>query len=220
MPYRVWLLVITLAAIGASAIAPYDRRDWMLEHIPTALGLAFLVWYDRRPGGQPLGNGDCTRTFLFLLLHIVGAHFLYSRVPYDAWSEAALGVRPSEWMGATRNHYDRLVHFLFGVLALSPLSELVRRHVAPGRGWNLVVAVALIGLCSKVYELAEWLIAVLLSPEQAEAYNGQQGDMFDAQKDMGLAFVGSLLACLEIGWRRHRERVRGAAAASVASKRP
>lgn len=207
MPYRAWLLACTLAAIAVSAIAPYDRRDWLLEHIPTALGLTFLVWYDRRPGGQPLGDGHCTLVFVFLMLHVVGAHFLYSRVPYDAWSEALLGVRPSEWIGASRNHYDRFVHFLFGVLALPPLSELVRRHVAPGRGWNLVVAIAFIGLCSKVYELAEWLIAVLLSPEQAEAYNGQQGDMFDAQKDMGLAFLGSLLASAAVVWRRHRRAV-------------
>lgn len=215
MPYRVWLLLLTLAAIAASAIAPYDRRDWTLEHIPTGLGIAFLVWYELRPGGRPLGNGHYTLTFLFLQLHIVGAHFLYSRVPYDAWSDALLGVRPSEWLGATRNHYDRVVHFLFGVLALPPLSELVRRHVAPGRGWNLVVAVAAIGLCSKVYELAEWLIAVALSPEQAEAYNGQQGDMFDAQKDMGLAFLGSLLASAAVATWRHRQRVRGAAAPSA-----
>lgn len=208
MPYRVWLLLLTLAAIAASAIAPYDRSDWTLEHIPTALGLLFLVWYELRPGGRPLGNGHCTLTFAFFLLHIVGAHFLYSRVPYDAWGDALLGVRPSEWLGATRNHYDRAVHFLFGVLALPPLSELVRRHVAPGRGWNLVVAVAAIGLCSKVYELAEWLIAVALSPEQAEAYNGQQGDMFDAQKDMGLAFLGSLLSSAAVASWRHRQRVR------------
>ena len=208
MPYRAWLLLITLAAIAASAIAPYDRRDWLLEHIPTALGLLFLVWYELRPGGRPLGNGHCTLTFAFFLLHIVGAHFLDSRVPYDAWGDALLGVRPSEWLGATRNHYDRAVHFLFGVLALPPLSELVRRHVAPGRGWNLVVAVAAIGLCSKVYELAEWLIAVALSPEQAEAYNGQQGDMFDAQKDMGLAFLGSLLSSAAVATWRHWQRVR------------
>lgn len=46
---------------------------------------------------------------------------------------------------------------------------------------------------SVFYELIEWAIAVGLSPEQAENYNGQQGDMWDAHKDMLLATIGAIL---------------------------
>lgn len=204
MPYRAWLLLLVLLAIAGSGIAPYDRRDWCLEHLPTAAALGFLVWYERRRGGVPLGNGLCTLLFVFTLLHVVGAHFLYSRVPYDAWGEALCGVRPSDLFAATRNHYDRFVHLCFGLSVLPVLAELVHRHVAPKPLWTVLVAVAFVGVISKLYELAEWGIAVALSPEAAEAYNGQQGDPFDAQKDMALAFAGSLVSGAVVALRLRR----------------
>jgi putative membrane protein len=68
------------------------------------------------------------------------------------------------------------------------------------------VAIAFVGVLSKLYELAEWLIAIVLSPAAAEAYNGQQGDPFDAQKDMALAFFGSLVSSACVALRQHRER--------------
>jgi putative membrane protein len=194
MPYRSWVLLVVLLALAASAIAPYDRRDWCLEHLPTLAAIAFLVFYEKRPGGVPLDNASYTLLFLFTALHVIGAHHLYMRVPYDAWCEATLGVRPSDLFGASRNHYDRFVHFCFGLLVMPVFAELVHRHVTRARRWTIVVAIAFVGLVGKVYELAEWLIAIVMSPEAAEAYNGQQGDPFDAQKDMGLALLGSLAA--------------------------
>ena len=35
-------------------------------------------------------------------------------------------------------------------------------------------------------------ISIFLSPEDVEAYNGQQGDYWDAQKDMAFAFLGAV----------------------------
>lgn len=201
MPYRAWLLVVFLAALGISAIAPYDRRDFWIEHIPTVAVIVFLVWLERRPRGRPLDDRNNTLLFVFALLHVVGAHWLYSRVPYDAFCESVFGVRPSDWMHATRNHYDRFVHLCFGLFVTPPFVQLVRRHVAARHGWSIVVAIAFIGVLSKVYELAEWGVALLLSPAEAEAYNGQQGDMFDAHKDMALALVGALVAA-PFAWRR------------------
>jgi putative membrane protein len=204
--YRGWLLVVFVVAVVATGIAPYDRGDWLLEHTPTAAAVAFFVWYEKRPGGRPLGNGSYTLLFVFSLLHVLGAHYLYSRVPYDAWSQALFGSGPSQWLGSERNHYDRLVHLCFGLLVLPPMAELVDRHVARSRGWALLVAIAFIGVLSKVYELLEWWIALAMSPEAAEAYNGQQGDMFDAHKDMALALGGSLVSGLFVArrWRRQR----------------
>lgn len=49
---------------------------------------------------------------------------------------------------------------------------------------------------SLIYEWVEWLLAMGLSPEQAEAYNGQQGDMWDAHKDMLLALLGGMLGAV------------------------
>lgn len=197
MPYRAWLLAVVLAAIGCSAIAPFDRRDWWLEHLATAATITFFVWYERRAGGRPLPDACYTLLAVFTLLHVLGAHFLYSRVPYEAWWHAWAGGTPT----AGRNHYDRFVHFAFGLLLLPVLAELVHRHVTAHRAWTIVVAIAFVGVFSKLYELAEWGIALAVSPEAAEAYNGQQGDPFDAQKDMALAFAGSLLGSPFVAWR-------------------
>ena len=194
LPYRAWLLVIVLAAIATSAVSPFDRLDWALEHLPTAAVLSFLIWYERRPGGSPLSNTSCTLLFVMLLLHVLGAHHLYSRVPYDDWFASAFGFRPSKWCGSPRNHYDRFVHLCFGLCATLPIAEMLRRHATTSAVWATTVAVVFVAAISKVYELAEWLLAVFMSPDAAENYNGQQGDPFDAQKDMALALAGSLAA--------------------------
>lgn len=202
MPYRAWLLLLVAAAVGASAIAPFDRRDWVLEHLPTAAAMLFLWWSERRPGGRPLSKTAYTLVFVFTLLHVVGAHHLYSRVPYVQWFEAVTGS-PWPWP-SERNHYDRFVHLCFGLLVTLPIAELVHGRVTRTRGWAVAVAILFVALTSKLYELAEWAIAITLSPEQAEAYNGQQGDMFDAQKDMALAFGGSLASSGFAWWRLRR----------------
>ena len=60
-------------------------------------------------------------------------------------------------------------------------------------GSALTIALMLIMCSSLIYEWAEWAIAITMSPEQAEAYNGQQGDVWDAHMDMLLATLGATL---------------------------
>ena len=43
-----------------------------------------------------------------------------------------------------------------------------------------------------IYELIEWIAALLVAPELGAAYLGTQGDVWDAQKDMALALAGSV----------------------------
>lgn len=89
-----------------------------------------------------------------------------------------------------------MVHFAYGLLLVVPAKEFIEKGIKIRSGavwwfaWEFIMAT------SMLYELAEWLVAILLSPEAAEAYNGQQGDMWDAQKDMGLATLGALLTIL------------------------
>lgn len=193
MPYRAWLLALVVGVIVISATAPTDRFDWCLEHVPTATVIAWLIWYERSDRGAPLSDVSYSLLAVFLMLHAIGAHYLYSNVPYREWAESLLGELP-RWLESDRNHYDRFVHLCFGLLVLLPVAELVRRHVTDSRHWSVLCSIAFIGVFSKVYELLEWGVAITLSPEAAETYNGQQGDMFDAHKDMGLALLGSLLA--------------------------
>jgi len=180
-----------LAIFAASWIQPLWPLEQTLHSSLTVIGLVALWWVDRRWG---LGNGAFAAICGFIAIHCIAARWLYSNVPYDAWLQAALHWSPNAAFGWQRNHFDRLIHFMYGVCFTPALLQLAR-HAWPalriGQAFTLAVMVV---MCSSLaYEWLEWGIALLLSPEAAEAYNGQQGDMWDAHADMLLATLGSLL---------------------------
>ena len=175
----------------ALAISPSDRADWALENALVVLFvpalLASLRWF-------PLSRLSWTLILLFLALHTVGAHYTYAEVPYDAWSEALLGVRLNDLLGLERNHFDRLVHFSYGLLLAYPMREVFLR-VADARGfWGYFLPLDLTLSTSAVFELIEWGAAELFGGDLGVAYLGTQGDMWDAQKDMALAGLGAAVA--------------------------
>ncbi|MCC7635159.1 DUF2238 domain-containing protein [Stenotrophomonas rhizophila] len=181
-----------LAVFAASWIDPQWPLEQTLHSTLTVLGLAALWWVDRR---WTLGSGAFAAICAFIAIHCIAARWLYSNVPYDAWLQAALHWSPNAAFGWQRNHFDRLIHFLYGVCFTPALVQLAR-HAWPalrlGQAFSLAVMVV---MCSSlVYEWFEWGIALLLSPEAAESYNGQQGDLWDAHADMLLATLGSVLA--------------------------
>jgi putative membrane protein len=185
------LLVLFLLWAAAWAFRPVDRKDWMLENALTALGVIALVLTHRR---FPLSNISYTCIFVFLCLHTIGAHYTYSLVPYDAWTTKLFGTPLNEWFGLQRNHFDRLVHFLFGFLLAYPIRELFLR-VAGARGfWGYYLPLDLTMSFSMLYELVEWIAAVKLGGDLGQTYVGTQGDVWDAQKDMALATVGALIS--------------------------
>lgn len=130
----------------------------------------------------------------FLALHAIGARYIYSYVPYDQWSQHLCGVTISSVFGWERNHYDRLVHFSFGLLLAHPTREIFERNELARGIWSRYFALEFIIAASAVYELAEWFVAILFAPDWADRYLGQQGDMWDAQKDMALASCGAIIA--------------------------
>ncbi|KAF0245998.1 MAG: hypothetical protein FD180_1141 [Planctomycetota bacterium] len=167
-----------------------DRADIMLMHIPTVLALVGSIAFAAR---ARLTDAACVMLFAFYALHLLGAHYYYACVPYDDWARSLLGHDITATFGFSRNHYDRLVHLGFGLLLYLPAREWLGRHGLSG--WRAGAgSVALLLSWSAAYEIFEWLVAVTMAPERAERYNGQQGDFFDAQKDMALAFAGSALA--------------------------
>jgi putative membrane protein len=136
------------------------------------------------------------------VLHTIGGRYTYTNVPYDALAEALTGHTISDIFGFTRNHYDRLVHLAYGLLAVLPVREALRRHLGVSPGLALYVAVESVLAVSLLYELVEWLLALTVAGPAAEFYNGQQGDPWDAQKDMALALLGALVAAVILGLRR------------------
>ncbi|WP_209348016.1 DUF2238 domain-containing protein [Pontixanthobacter sp. CEM42] len=181
-------LFVLLCLIGT----PYPHTA-PLQSGPTLVFLGALAWALNK---WSMPNSAVLCIGAFLVLHTIGARYIYSYVPYDAWL-AGIGLPElSDIFGWERNHYDRLVHFSFGALLVHPLSQALVRHwsVSPGRA--LYVAVEFIIAASAMYEIFEWLLTLTLAPGQADAYNGQQGDMWDAQKDMALATAGAVVAAL------------------------
>lgn len=181
------LLQGVLAAYGllwvVLAIAPVDRFDWFLENVLVAAAALYLTASYRR---RPLSDLSYILIAIFLALHAYGAHYTYSLTPAGAWL--------SETFGSARNHYDRIVHFSFGLLLFYPLRELIMRGTEARGAWSYVLALALCMAMSETYELVEWITAEIVEPEAAMAFLGTQGDVFDAQKDTGLAAAGAVVA--------------------------
>lgn len=178
---------LSLWAISSICV-PYPEYFWM-QHVPTVLAVIALVVVERH-----LDRLAFSLIIAFLLLHLVGARYLYSYVPYDDWCYRWLNVRITDLFEFRRNHFDRLVHFCFGLLMLYPADQLVVRHMQIGRWWAVGMAVGAILAASAVYEIAEWLVAITFASDWADAYNGQQGDSWDAQWDMALAGLGAAVA--------------------------
>jgi len=204
--YRHWLLAIILILLPASCIDAASMTQIFLQHTLTVLLLAALIATGIR---HPLDNTSYTLLFIYLLLHLVGAHYLYSHVPYDDWAARLLGFRLSDALHLQRNHYDRFVHLCFGLLLFHPAREAAGRLMNIRSGWSAFVAVLVIISFSAVYEHLEWMVSLVFAPELADSYNGQQGDIWDAQKDSALAMAGAIfsagLEVLVVGLRAIRQ---------------
>jgi putative membrane protein len=195
------LLGLLLALLLVAQIdQPYPEVA-LLQHIPTALLLALSPWLLRR---WPMSTASVACLTLFMALHTLGGRYAYSNVPYDEWARAMTGTSLADAFGWTRNHYDRLVHFAFGALSVIPVAEIARRWGGLGwRGAGLAVLGWVLAI-SCLYEIFEWLLTIVAAGDTADRYNGQQGDIWDAQKDMALALSGAILV-LAIPRRDRRE---------------
>jgi putative membrane protein len=189
--YLLILAIVYLVVWIGLAIDPSYRDDWMLENALVVVAVTLMALSYRR---LVLSRISYTLIFLFLCLHAIGAHYTYSEVPYDAWFSAVSGTTLNELMGWERNHFDRLVHFLYGLLLAYPVREVFLR-VANVRGfWGYFLPLVLTMSTSMMYELVEWGAAALFGGDLGMAYLGTQGDVWDGHKDMALASLGALVA--------------------------
>ena len=199
-PPRLPLILLGLFLVWWTilAIAPWYREDWLLENLLVFAAVPLLVWSWRH---LPFSNGAYLCLFAFFCLHELGAHYTYAAVPYDAWWRQITGVSLDALLGFRRNQYDRLVHFLYGLLAMPAVVELLAAR-APARGlWRWLVPLFFVMGHSVLFELVEWWAAVVFGGPLGQAYLGTQGDEWDAQKDMALASLGGALALIVLGAR-------------------
>ncbi len=171
--------------------------DFWLENVLTLTFIAILAGTYRR---LALSDLSYTLIFAFLVLHEWGAQYKYSDVPLGEWMKPALGV--------TRNHYDRVMHFAYGLLLAYPMQEWFVRSAGVRNGFRYFLPIQFALACSAVYEILEAFMASILSPQRGEEFVGMQGDIWDAQQDMFLATLGAIIAMTTVAMARRRKPAR------------
>jgi len=181
-----WLSLATLATVGLLAVSgwrPYDRATWLLEVLPVIIVLPVLWLTHER---FPLTPLLYVCIFVQAAVLMLGGAYTYSRVPLGDWLQ--------ELFQLDRNPYDKIGHFIQGVVpALLAREILVRGQYVRGRRMLAFLAVCVALAVSASYEFIEWGVALLLG-QGADEFLGTQGDPWDTQSDMFFALVGALTA--------------------------
>jgi putative membrane protein len=183
--YLVCLAIIFAVIWCWAAIEPIHPEDWLLENYLVFVSVPLIIVlgvYFR------LSNLSYTLITLFMVMHVIGSHYTYAEVPF--------GKILKSWFGSDRNMYDRLVHFSFGLLLSYPVREIFIR-ICRARGfWGYYFPVELTLAFSALYEVIEWAAAANVDTSAGLAFVGAQGDIWDAQKDMAMAGLGSIVAMI------------------------
>ena len=181
-----WLLLALFVAVWVIvAFNVRYREGWELENYLTVPFVLILIgiskWFK-------FSKTSYVLLFTFMTMHAIGGHYTYAEVPFGDWMK--------EFFGFDRNMYDRMVHFSFGLLLAYPVREIFVR-VGSSRGiWALWGPVELVFGLSAIYEVIEWGAAVVFGGDLGIAFLGAQGDIWDAQKDMALAGLGSIITMI------------------------
>jgi putative membrane protein len=181
-----WLMLF-IAVFGViwidSFIGNTDTANWVLENVLTFAFILILIVTYRKYQFSTL---TYLLVCIYLCLHVYGSKYTYAENPFGFWLQ--------DYLDLGRNHYDRIVHFSFGFLLAYPMREMFLKafNFKKWVAWLLPVEITL--SISAFYELIEWAVADIFFKAQGDAYLGTQGDIWDAQKDIFLAFVGAILA--------------------------
>ena len=172
--YTVPFLLLALYGLvfTVCAIAPYDRTVWWAENIPVLIIVAVLAWISRH---HRFSNTSYVLMSVFIILHTIGGHYTFERVPFDA---------VTNFFGFERNHYDRLAHFAVGFYAYPIAEFLMVRRLVHTRWIVALFPVFAIATVAGAYEIIEWQYALNSDPAAGIAVLGSQGDIWDAQKDI------------------------------------
>jgi putative membrane protein len=192
MPYQthsprlpIALSIVVFAALIVSGIGPYDRATWWLEVAPVLIAVPLLAATWSRFPLTPL-------VYWLIAIHalilILGGHYTYARVPLGFWVQ--------DWLDLARNHYDRLGHVAQGFIPAIVVREILLRLSPLKRGGWLFFLVTCVCLAvSAFYEFIEWWVALIVG-SGADEFLATQGDVWDTQWDMFLAFTGAIVAQL------------------------
>ncbi|MTI63173.1 DUF2238 domain-containing protein [Methylophaga sp.] len=189
-----WLIVVTVSLLYSAIDPVADRLTWFMEVLPVMIAIPLLLASHR---SFPLTAVTIRVIALFALILIVGGHYTYADNPLFDWIQ-------QEW-DLARNHYDRLGHFVQGVVPAMLGRELLLRTSPLQRGKWLFFLLCCVSLAvSACYEFIEWWVAEI-NQQAAESFLGTQGDNWDTQWDMFLALSGSILSQLFLAKSQDRQ---------------
>ena len=188
-----WILTGLAVAFAAvwivTVIHPLDRQASTLENILVVLLVAVLSTTFRR---FQFSTASYICIALFLILHVIGAHYTYARMPLGLWAKDIFHL--------SRNHYDRFAHASFGFLLAFPVRELILRLGGVRRGaWSFWLPIGIILATSGVFEILESIVAEIIAPGKGVEWLGGQADVWDAQNDMLSALVGAFSMMTIVG---------------------
>ena len=191
------LLFIYIIAWILLAINPNYRSVWIDENIlPVFFTLLLILTYKK----FRFSNLGYTFIFIFLILHAIGGHYSYSEMPLFEILKQNYNL--------ARNNYDRLVHFIFGVLFFLPFNEILTRIFKVPKGWRVFFLSCLVILGIKAgFEIIEYgYTAVKNNSLTVTNYLGEQGDSQYAIKDMALGFIGAIVSWIVLGFASLRKK--------------
>ena len=198
---------IVIVALCISAIRPYDRPTWIMEVMPVLIALPVLAFTYRR---FPLTTLLYYLIFLHALILIGGGTYTYARVPIGNWVQDALSL--------ARNPYDKLGHFWQGLVPALVAKEIfVRGNYVHGKKMVAFLSICVAMAISAWYELIEWWAALIMG-QGADEFLGTQGDQWDTQSDMWMAFLGAMVAVVLLSRLHDRQLQRYASARGTVEK--
>jgi putative membrane protein len=197
---QTWTVPLALLGLYAvvftvCAIAPYDRDVWWAENAPVWIVVGALAWLSRL---HRFSNTSYVLMSVFIILHTIGGHYTFERVPFD-WVTNLFGFE--------RNHYDRLAHFSVGFYAYPIAEVLMTRRLVRTRWIVSLFPVFAIVTVAGVYEIFEWQFALTANPTAGGAVLGSQGDIWDAQKDILADTLGAFLVMILFFYQHRLELV-------------
>jgi putative membrane protein len=194
-----WLLLAAAGVVlmlGLSGLKPYDRATWVMEVLPVIVALP-LLWFTYRR--FPLSTLLYVCIFIHAAVLILGGAYTYARVP--------LGFHLQELFELSRNPYDKIGHFMQGLVpALAVREILLRGRHVNGNRMRAFLVVCVVLAISATYEFIEWGAALAMG-QGADEFLGTQGDVWDTQSDMFFALIGAVTA-LTLFARLHDRQLR------------
>jgi putative membrane protein len=182
--YWLWIFLTVFTSIWViTLIGTNDLNNWFLENTLTVLFMLFLFFSFRK---YQFSDLSYLLICVYLCLHVYGSKYTYAENPFGYWLK--------DYFHFGRNHYDRIVHFSFGFLLAYPMRELFLRWLKYPKTVSWILPIEITLSISGLYELIEWAVADVFFKAQGDAYLGTQGDIWDAQKDIFMAFMGAILS--------------------------